>query len=82
MKTAIVTDSGSGLNKQQADALGIYYLPLQIIVNDNMYLDGVDIQVEQIYEMLKQGEMPTTSMPPMGIIEELFHKLKKMDMKM
>ena len=36
MKTAIVTDSGSGLNKQQADALGIYYLPLQIIVNDNM----------------------------------------------
>ena len=77
MKTAIVTDSGSGLNKQQADALGIYYLPLQIIVNDNMYLDGVDIQVEQIYEMLKQGEMPTTSMPPMGIIEELFHKLKK-----
>ena len=53
MKTAIVTDSGSGLNKQQADALGIYYLPLQIIVNDNMYLDGVDIQVEQIYEMVK-----------------------------
>ena len=78
MKTAIVTDSGSGLNKQQADALGIYYLPLQIIVNDNMYLDGVDIQVEQIYEMLKQGEMPTTSMPPMGIIEELFHKLKRL----
>lgn len=77
MKTAVVTDSGSGLSKQDANALGLFYLPLQIIVNDNMYLDGEDIQVEQIYEMLKQGEMPTTSMPPMGIIEELFHTLKK-----
>ena len=40
MKIAVITDSGSGLTKQQANELGIYYLPLQIIVNDKMYLDG------------------------------------------
>lgn len=77
MKIAIVTDSGSGLTQMEANESGIFYLPLQIIVKDQMYLDGETIQVEEIYELLRQGEMPTTSMPPMGIIEELFHKLIK-----
>ena len=76
MKIAVITDSGSGLTKQQANELGIYYLPLQIIVNDNMYLDGENITVEEIYDFLRNGEMPTTSMPPMGIMEEVFHEIK------
>ena len=76
MKIAVVTDSGSGLSKQQANELGLFYLPLQIMVNDDMYLDGENIQVEQIYEMLAQGQMPTTSMPPMGIIQETFEEIK------
>ena len=50
MKIAIVTDSGSGLTKQQAGELGIYYLPLQIIIQDKMFLDGENITVEEIYE--------------------------------
>lgn len=77
MKIAVVTDSGSGLTKQEAVEQGIFYLPLQIIIKDNMFLDGENITVEEIFEYLRNGEMPTTSMPPMGIIEELFHQLKK-----
>lgn len=77
MKIAIVTDSGSGLTKQEALDKGLYYLPLQIIINDNMYLDGVDITVEEIYDALREGAMPTTSMPPMGLMEELFLELKE-----
>lgn len=77
MKIAIVTDSGSGLTKQEATQKGIFYLPLQIVIKDNMYLDGENINVEEIYEYLRQGDMPTTSMPPMGLMEELFRKLKK-----
>ena len=57
MKIAIVTDSGSGLTKQQAGELGIYYLPLQIIIQDKMFLDGENITVEEIYEYLRNGEM-------------------------
>lgn len=76
MKIAIITDSGSGLTKRQADDLGIFYLPLQIIVNDHMFLDGETIQVEDIYEYLRKGDMPTTSMPPMGIMEEVMQDIK------
>ena len=80
MKIAIVTDSGSGLTKQQAGELGIYYLPLQIIIQDKMFLDGENITVEEIYEYLRNGEMPTTSMPPMGLVEELFTQLKAVNL--
>lgn len=77
MKIAIVTDSGSGLTRKEANDAGVFYLPLQIVVKDQMYLDGETIQVEEIYDLLRNGEMPTTSMPPMGIIEDLFHTLKQ-----
>lgn len=76
MKIAVITDSGSGLSEQEAKALGLFYLPLQIVVNDTMYLDGVDIQTEQLYDLLRQGAMPTTSMPPAGQMEALFEQLK------
>ena len=77
MKIAVVTDSGSGYTAAEAQKNGLFFLPLQVIVNDKMYLDGVDLHTEELYEMLRKGEMPTTSMPPMGMIEELFENLKK-----
>lgn len=77
MKIAVVTDSGSGYTANEAQEKGLFYLPLQVIVKDKMYLDGVDLHTEELYEMLRNGEMPTTSMPPMGHIEGLFDKLKE-----
>ena len=77
MKIAVVTDRGSGYTANEAQEKGLFYLPLQVIVKDKMYLDGVDLHTEELYEMLRNGEMPTTSMPPMGHIEGLFDKLKE-----
>lgn len=76
MNIAIVTDSGSGLTKEEARSKGIFYLPLQIVIQDKMFLDGENIYVEEVYEYLRKGEMPTTSMPPMGFMEDLFRQLK------
>ena len=65
MKTKVVTDSGSGLTQKQADALGIGFLPLQVLVDDQQYLDGVNLNTEMLYAMLEDGKMPTTSQPPL-----------------
>ena len=77
MKIAVVTDSGTGWTQAQAEALGIHYLPLQVKCGDDEFLDGIDITVSQLYARLKQGEMPTTSMPPVGRVESLFETLKQ-----
>lgn len=77
MKIAVVTDSGTGWTMKQARALGLYYLPLQVKCGDEEFLDGVDLTVSELYARLKRGEMPTTSMPPVGKVEALFEELKQ-----
>ena len=40
-KIAILTDSGSSITPYEAEKLGIFLLPLQIIENDKSYNDLV-----------------------------------------
>lgn len=77
MKIAVVVDSGSGFTKAEAEKEGIFFLPLQIVDEDKTYLDGIDVNDEQVFNMIKEGKMLKTSLPPLGIIEDLFHDLKK-----
>ena len=40
MKIRVLTESGCGLTKQEANDLGIDFLPLQVQIEDKTYLDG------------------------------------------
>lgn len=77
MKIAVVCDSGTGLSKKEAEALGLFYLPLQIVDEDKTYLDGIDITCEEVFDMIKNGKMMKTSLPPLGMVRDLFVQLKK-----
>lgn len=76
MKIAVVTDSGGGLTKTEAEKEGIFFLPLQIIDEETVYLDGLDITCEEIFQMIRNGRMLKTSLPPLGFMHNLFNKLK------
>ncbi|MEG0981637.1 MAG: DegV family protein [Erysipelotrichaceae bacterium] len=77
MKTAIITDSGSSFTKEEAQALGIFYLPHQISINNEVKLDGIEISLEDLHEHLHQEATLGTSQPPLGYIEEVMHQIKK-----
>lgn len=77
MKTRVVTDSGSGLSEKRARELDIDLLPLQVTVEDQNYLDGIDLNVARLYGFLEEGKMPTTSQPPLLLEEELFERYNK-----
>ena len=36
MKTAVMTDTNSGISKQEADSLGIFLLPMPVIIDEEM----------------------------------------------
>ena len=74
-KIALVTDSTSDLNREQIEKYNIHVLPLRIIYKDREYIDRVNITPDEVYESLKI-ETPTTSLPSMEDIEQLFTKLK------
>lgn len=76
MKIAIVTDSGCGLSKVDAKAKNIFYLPLQVVCDDKEYLDGVELSVEQFYDMLREKRNVKTSMPPVGMMLAMIEEIK------
>ena len=72
MKTAIMTDTNSGINKKEADELGIFLLPMPVIVKDKTYLEGIDISLGEMYEMMEDGIETSTSQPSPGSLMEMW----------
>ncbi len=76
MAVKIVTDSGSDIPKDVAEELGITVVPLYVRFGDVSYRDGVDIQPDEFFEMLKREAVyPTTSSPSPGDFAEAYQKL-------
>lgn len=77
MKTAFVTDSGCGKSVAELKAEGIYSVPLQVSYDHKNFHDQEDITIDEVYQLMKEGKMLSTSLPSLGKIEELFLKLKE-----
>lgn len=53
MKTAIVTDSNSGITQQMAKELGISVIPMPVLINGEQFYEDLTLSQEQFYEKLK-----------------------------
>ncbi|MCM0649490.1 DegV family protein [Clostridium swellfunianum] len=70
-KIALITDSSCDLTQEIIKKYNIKVAPLRIIYKDKEYIDRVNIQPKEVYDRLSQ-EIPTTSMPSMQDIDDLF----------
>ena len=52
MKIKVITDSGSCLNEQQAKENNIEFLPLQVSIDEHVFLDGINLTTEELYDYL------------------------------
>ena len=50
MRTAIATDSNSGITQEQAEKLGIYVLPMPFMINGEMFYEGVNLTHEEFFQ--------------------------------
>ena len=76
MSVQIVIDSACDMPKSTADQLGLHYLPLRTIFEDQEYLDGVTLTGEQFYEKLIETDtVPKTSQIPPADFEAAFEKI-------
>ena len=69
---AIATDTNSGMTRERAQAQGIYLLPMPVIIEDKMYLEGVDITSAQLYEAMHRHQTISSSQPSPGQILEFW----------
>ena len=75
LKTAIVTDSNSGITQAEGKELGITVLPMPFYINEKMYYEDIDLTQEQFYQMLQDGASISTSQPVVAHLLELWDHL-------
>ncbi len=76
-KVAIVTDSNSGITQTESKELGIYVIPMPFYINDEMFLEDIDLTQEQFYERLVDGAEIHTSTPTLTVFTDLWDELLK-----
>lgn len=77
MKVAFVCDSGTGRNVEECRKLGIYSFPLQLEIDGKSYLEFENISTEESHARIARGSKVKTSLPPLGLIDETFAKIKE-----
>lgn len=72
MKVAIETDTNSSMNRKDARKNGVYLLPMPVIVDGTVCLEGIDITNAQLYAAMKEHKSLSSSQPSPGQLVEFW----------
>lgn len=75
MKTAIVTDSNSGIFEAEGKTLGVFVLPMPVLIENEVYFEGQNLSSRQFYQYLQDGKNITTSQPSPGDLTMLWEQI-------
>lgn len=75
MKTAIMTDTNSGITKDIAKELGIYVIPMPVIIDEKTYYENDTITEEEFFCALSGDRHITTSQPSPGDVMDLWDQI-------
>ncbi len=74
----ITTDSCNDLSPDLVHSLQVRAIPLQVIINDQAYKDGVDISIDQLFTYVDQTkQLPKTSAPSIQEFIDFFSTAKE-----
>lgn len=74
MKTAILTDTSSGISREEAKSLGYELIALPFVLDEIEY-DEDKLSKTEFYEKLKQSKEIHTSQAPIELVTKTFDKL-------
>lgn len=63
MKTVVVTDSNSGITQSAAKDMGIYVVPMPVLIDGEIFYEDLTLTQEQFYKKLKSNASVSTSQP-------------------
>lgn len=75
MKTAVLTDSNSGIFPQEGDRLGIFVMPMPVLLDGQEYFEGVDLTPQDFYRRMAEGADASTSQPSPGDVAAMFDRI-------
>ena len=67
----IFVDSGSSIKQEEKEKLNVELIPLRYLMGDEEYEDGVDLSIDEFYELLIGKKLfPKTSLPRLDVLQE------------
>ena len=75
MKTAIVTDSNSGISQAEAQRLGVFVLPMPVIIDGHAYYEGTNLLSDQFFRALAEHRAVSTSQPSISDVTVLWEQV-------
>lgn len=75
MRTAIMTDTNSGIHKDLAKELGIYVIHMPVIIDNETFYEGDTISEEAFFTALSNEHRISTSQPSPGDVMDLWDKI-------
>ena len=75
MKTAIVTDSNSGITQSQAEELGLFVLPMPFMINGETFEEDISLTQQEFYGRLAGDADISTSQPSPETVTALWDRL-------
>lgn len=75
MKTAILTDTNSGIFPEEGDRLGIFVIPMPVIIDGEEYFEGVNLTPQEFYRRIADGADISTSQPSPGDVISVFDQI-------
>lgn len=77
MKVAVMTDSNSGIFKRDGEAMGVFVVPMPVVIDDETYYEGVNLTLDEFFSHLVGGAHVTSSQPAPGMLSEMWEDLFK-----
>ena len=77
MRTAIITDSNSGITQSDSEKLGVFVLPMLFMINEETYFEDIDLTQTEFYQRLAVGANISTSQPSPEDVTSLWDKVLK-----
>ena len=77
MSVAVMTDTNSGLTPAQAKELGVYLLPMPILIDGNAYYEHLSITPKEFYEKMRAKADISTTQPSPADLMDLWEEILK-----
>ena len=72
MKVAIMTDTNSGISVAEGQSMGVYVIPMPVLIDGEVYYEGVNLTQEQFYGAMLEGKDVSTTQPSPGDVLALW----------
>lgn len=72
---AVVTDSTAALTAEEAAAAGVTVVPLHVLIDNEEFTEGVDVEPAQVIEAIRKNRRVSTSRPSPAVLLDRYERL-------